>query len=221
MWVCPKCLKQVSDGSKICRQCGAILEEVDDKAPIDRDLSGQSDKVSAKEEMQDPQVKSNALIDKSEDDEDHCVTGDDREQVEVLPWTCKKCGEEVPGTFDMCWKCEANMDGLDDHECVMERPDIGKTDQPEVVSDFEIPSDLPGKLRCANDALNCPDCNGSIREIRIIDKGGEAPSHHDLEYTVPDAERSFWLKQYPVTGKITAHMCQECGAVRLFGRLLD
>ena len=22
-------------------------------------------------------------------------------------WTCPECGEEVPGTFDSCWKCGA------------------------------------------------------------------------------------------------------------------
>ena len=30
MWMCPKCLKQISDERKICRECGAILEEVKD-----------------------------------------------------------------------------------------------------------------------------------------------------------------------------------------------
>jgi len=26
-------------------------------------------------------------------------------------WRCTKCGEEVPGTFDSCWQCEALRTG--------------------------------------------------------------------------------------------------------------
>jgi hypothetical protein len=25
-------------------------------------------------------------------------------------WTCAKCGENVPETFDVCWKCEAERE---------------------------------------------------------------------------------------------------------------
>ena len=224
MWVCPKCLKQISDGSKICRECGAILEEVEDEHPTEEDLPEQSDQVSATEEKQGSQVQSDSLIDTPEEEEDLCVTYDDQnqqKQVEVLPWTCKKCGEHVPGTFDVCWKCGETREGLEDPEFVTERPDVGEIVQPEVVSNFEISTEPQGKFRCAIDARNCPDCDGSMREIRIIDKGGESLSHHDLEYAAPDAERGFWMKRYPVAGKITAYMCQDCGAIRLFGHSPD
>ncbi len=26
---------------------------------------------------------------------------------QAADWRCQKCGEEVPGTFDSCWKCGA------------------------------------------------------------------------------------------------------------------
>jgi hypothetical protein len=26
----------------------------------------------------------------------------------ALPWTCPACGEEVDGTFDLCWNCQAS-----------------------------------------------------------------------------------------------------------------
>lgn len=26
------------------------------------------------------------------------------------PWTCSRCGEQVDGTFDICWKCQAPRD---------------------------------------------------------------------------------------------------------------
>ena len=69
----------------------------------------------------------------------------------------------------------------------------------------------------AIDTHKCPDCDGSMREIRIIDKSGQS-GQQDLEYAAVDTERSFWTGAYQVAGKITAYMCQECGAVRLFGR---
>ena len=29
-------------------------------------------------------------------------------------WECKKCGESVEDTFDVCWKCSTSMDGVED-----------------------------------------------------------------------------------------------------------
>jgi predicted amidophosphoribosyltransferase len=29
-----------------------------------------------------------------------------REATESPPWTCPDCGEEVPGNFEVCWKCQ-------------------------------------------------------------------------------------------------------------------
>ena len=68
------------------------------------------------------------------------------------------------------------------------------------------------------DARECPDCEGSMHEIRIIDKASHNLPHYDLEYAAADADRSFWFGQFPIAGKIAAYMCQECGGVRLFGR---
>jgi len=65
----------------------------------------------------------------------------------------------------------------------------------------------------------CPDCRGSLEEIRLVDKttvsGG---GHHDLEYTVPEAKRSFWDQKFPVAGKDDALMCQSCGRITLYGQ---
>ena len=27
--------------------------------------------------------------------------------IESMEWTCTKCGESNPGSFDVCWNCEA------------------------------------------------------------------------------------------------------------------
>ena len=28
--------------------------------------------------------------------------------VQTADWPCPKCGEEVPGTFELCWNCNAS-----------------------------------------------------------------------------------------------------------------
>jgi hypothetical protein len=65
----------------------------------------------------------------------------------------------------------------------------------------------------------CPDCAGVLEEIRLVDKttvsGG---GHFDLEYTVPEAKRSFWDQKFPVAGRVSALMCQSCGRVLLYGQ---
>ena len=67
----------------------------------------------------------------------------------------------------------------------------------------------------------CPDCGGSMKAIKIIDKtveGVGTAAHSDLEYTAPEAKRSFWKGLFPVEGKITAYMCDGCGRILLYGQ---
>ena len=66
------------------------------------------------------------------------------------------------------------------------------------------------------------DCGGELGEIQIVDKTSvDGGSHHKLEYTVPEAKRSFWRQAYPVEGEVAALMCQSCGRITLFGRSAD
>jgi hypothetical protein len=55
-----------------------------------------------------------------------------------------------------------------------------------------------------------------MHPIRLIDKtnGG---AHTDLEYSLLEAKRSFWLARYPVEGKVGAHMCDHCARIVLYG----
>jgi hypothetical protein len=52
--------------------------------------------------------------------------------------------------------------------------------------------------------------------IRLIDKTHHH-MHADLEYTVPEAQRSFWRGQFPVEGRVRAYMCDRCGRLNLYG----
>ena len=69
----------------------------------------------------------------------------------------------------------------------------------------------------ADENKPCPDCDGSMKAIRMIDQ--QLTQHHDMVYTVPDAKRSFWSSKFPVEGKIQATMCDSCGLIKLYGQL--
>ena len=67
----------------------------------------------------------------------------------------------------------------------------------------------------------CPHCEGTMYRIKLIDKTGEGSYHADLEYTLSQAERSFWLGRFPVEGKVAASMCDNCGRILLYGAADD
>jgi hypothetical protein len=52
--------------------------------------------------------------------------------------------------------------------------------------------------------------------IRLIDKS-HGHYHADMEYTVPEAQRGFWMGRYPVEGRVAAYMCDHCGRLLLYG----
>lgn len=70
-----------------------------------------------------------------------------------------------------------------------------------------------------NDKRNCPECSGSMSAIRLIDKG-HAETHKTAEYAAIDAKQG-WLGRYPIEGIVNAVMCQQCGAIRLYGEPKD
>jgi hypothetical protein len=77
---CPKCSLAFTDSARICRSCGAILDEVPDEA-------GVAIEVPAEEISEEY----------GENVEEHNELDPD--------WICPQCGESVPDTFAMCWSC--------------------------------------------------------------------------------------------------------------------
>ena len=68
----------------------------------------------------------------------------------------------------------------------------------------------------ANAQRTCSGCKTEMQEIKLIDKSHYG-THTDFEYTLPDAERSFWTSQYPVQGRTASFMCPSCGRIDLYG----
>ena len=217
MWMCPKCSKQISDGSKICRECGAILEEVEDhdltEGDSQSDLSGQSGQASATEEEQPSPVQAGSSTDMPQEDEDPVETYDEQdqqEQAEALPWTCKKCGEHVPETFTVCWNCGTTIDGLEAPDFVKEDSDGGDTVQPDAGSAVEPRTDVATTARCRK----C-DSSKIIPDVTVIDQGqGSDGKLKVVVYGNPEAlvfrDRHF--------GAVTARICGDCGFIELWVR---
>ena len=112
MRMCLKCSKKVSDDSKICRDCGAILEDIPDdsvpgtggewKPPSQRGSPWTAKPWKSRQEEADEQP---VVEEAAETDEP--ASSD----TEASAWKCPQCGEMVPGTFDVCWKCLTTKDG--------------------------------------------------------------------------------------------------------------
>jgi hypothetical protein len=95
MLICRKCNKRVESAGKICRACGSILEEVSDGQSLDG--AGQ---VGIASVPAPSGTGSTTPVELLEDE------GESSEQELSRPdWKCPKCGETVPGNFDLCWKC--------------------------------------------------------------------------------------------------------------------
>jgi hypothetical protein len=63
------------------------------------------------------------ILELATDDDD----GSGSNVVDVVPWTCGQCGEEVEGTFDVCWSCGASRDGEVDPTFKSHAPRTKKT----------------------------------------------------------------------------------------------
>ncbi len=69
----------------------------------------------------------------------------------------------------------------------------------------------------------CPECDGMMAPIVIIDKTTEYQHLRakELEYRQPDDSRSFWTAKYHTAGPVRAFMCGECGRINLYGSVPD
>ena len=214
MWMCPKCSKQISDGSKICRQCGSILEEAEDNGPTEKDpqsdLSGQLGQVLVTDEKKPSQVDPDSTTDPSERGDNDLQVHEDQyqsEQAKAVLWTCRKCGENVPGNFKVCWKCGTTKEGLEDADFVTELPDGDESVQPEVASNFEGLTESEVVSRCAK-------CGSAriIPGVRLIDQGqGSDGASKVVVFGNPDA-LVFKDRRY---GEVKADICGECGHIEL------
>jgi len=207
MRICPKCSKRVSGDSKICRDCGAILEDIpEDSVPgpvvdpatpfgFPSAVEHQEPVVEAISESQEPTLP----------------------DTEAPPWKCPQCGELVPGTFDICWKCQTTKDGEGlDHSEPMFFPEIVDASRPNVESETakflkSLEVDQP-EVPPSQSA--CPRCGSSkmMYGVTVQDQG--QGSNGDLRVVVCGDPSALIFKDR-LYGELKANICGDCGYVEL------
>lgn len=66
-------------------------------------------------------------------------------------------------------------------------------------------------------AHTCPECQGMMAPISLLDQVSINGRHQRLEYALPGEKPSFWRGRFPVAGTVAAFMCGACGRITLYG----
>jgi hypothetical protein len=71
-----------------------------------------------------------------------------------------------------------------------------------------------------HDRTECPDCQGTLTDIKIIDATSQALdsgiSHVELAFASPLASKSSFTKTLPISGTVKAKLCSGCGRIFLY-----
>jgi ribosomal protein S27AE len=219
MRICRKCSKQARDDSKICRNCGAILEDLQEEAvpgpqpesppPSSSPSSGETQ--AAESGLNGGPSPGEVLLAPQEP-----AAADDRRKP---AWKCPGCGESVPGTFDVCWKCLTTKDG--------EKADQKELEFLQKVADTDEPNQEPAEG--SDDALEteeveeeqivlteCPRCGSAkmMRGVTIYDYDQGRYSHGRLTVVVLGNPGAM-IFQDRLYGEVKADICGRCGHIEL------
>ncbi len=188
MWICRKCHRAVTGTSRICRACGGIVDEMPDAPPV-------TEIVRATEVVEE-------------------MPG--AESVSACPnWKCRKCGEMVPGNFDVCWKCLTTKAGeqAEDAGELLAQVDQNDQEAEVVVEDAEIlePEADDEELAVPTECSRC----GSTRIIpglTIVDQG--EGSDGKLKAVILGSPEALIFKDR-LYAEIKADICGKCGHIEL------
>ena len=211
MRMCLKCSKKVSDDSKICRDCGAILEDIPDDS-----VTGTSSESKPASQLGSPWT---AAPWKSRQEECHEQsvgeqTAEPDKQVqpdtEASAWKCPQCGESVPGTFDVCWKCSTTES---EPVLVQEDPDASEPDEElELIELDAEPLRLQtneGK-RPRSACLRC----GSAKMMLGVSIRNQGEVGTSLQVVICGDPSALIFKDR-LYGELKANICGDCGHVEL------
>jgi hypothetical protein len=196
MRICRKCGKQYGDANRICRDCGAILD----------DMAAEASPVEA---VVVPEERV-AIATQAFPDEPAAAT-----PTPAADWSCPKCGAAVPGDFDVCWSCLTPKEGepaSDFREAVA---------PPDVLAEEADPGDQPPEVRLLEELQEvaqqsgCQRCGSLIlmRSVTVVDKQGDA-GDRELQVVVYGDPGAMLFKDR-LYGKLKADICGACGHVEL------
>jgi len=207
MRICPKCSKRVTGDSRICRDCGAILEDMPDE--------------SAPETGVEPAARSGRRLTAEHQEPVIQAVSESEEpaspDTEAPPWKCPQCDELVPGTFDICWKCRTTRDGegIEQSEPVF---------FPEVLdaSRANVESETAKFLKALEDdqrevptsKSTCPRCGSSKMMFGVTVQDQGEGSNRNLRVVVCGDPSALIFKDR-LYGELRANICGDCGHVEL------
>lgn len=200
MLICRKCNKRVDVAGKICRACGSILEEVPEGQALD--VAGQVATAAppGTGTMPHPELPEEE--------------GESSEQELARPaWKCPKCGETVPGNFDLCWKCLSAEAGEPEPDVPQLPSEIGDDDEEPEPDDSPVEAEvLKDPEEDESTEAGCPRCGSTklIRDVSVGDQGGS--SDETLEIVVFGNPEALLFKNR-LTGEIRADICGSCGHI--------
>lgn len=177
MQFCPKCSKTYNDESKICRQCGAILEKVDPQLRDDKDVvdwltdEQQSHLIERSGiDIRDSSVPGRQPL----SDEERGAQQTVRPATGSSAWKCPKCREIVEPNFDVCWNCGTSRDGTEDPHFVQfkdEHDELAAAPEKE-----ELAPETSSRIVATD--LGCPVCGEMMTsELRLECVIHVCPSH--------------------------------------------
>lgn len=200
---CRNCKQVVGAGHQVCLECGGILDEVPDDLP-QANYMQEADPASDTLRASEPGINTPGV-------------SDDRGDVSAArapagrAWTCKNCGETVPGNFDLCWKCMATRSG----EQLPDVPDaISEVDALDQDAEpIDVGSDLRKDDRNASQ-VRCRGCGSAkiILNVTVVDQGEYSDGR--LKVRVSGNPEALIFKD-SLYGEIKADICGECGLMEL------
>jgi hypothetical protein len=219
MRMCLKCSKKVSDDSKICRDCGAILEDIpDDSVP------GTGSEWMPAPQLGSPWATKPQETGQEEGDEQSVgeVVAESDEpgssDTEASAWKCPQCGESVPGTFDVCWKCSTTKDGEkaeeSEPEFFREEPDTSKPEEePEPTELYAEPLGVEEDEEKTPSLSACSRC-GSAKMMFGVTIRDQGEVDKTLQVVICGDPSALIFKDR-LYGELKANICGDCGHVEL------
>lgn len=199
MRVCARCSKQFADDVSICRDCGSILDEVDLPDPGPADASSDRAVEAPNPDASLDPAPSESLQPTEREHSDEDSRSHESTASTANFWTCPTCGEEVIGTFFVCWNCCTTRGGEVD-------PDF------EAVHD-EFHQEEPKRRLPRTDP--CHKC-GSRRVIPDVTIGDQGQySDGNLKAHVEGRPQAFLFRNVE-RAVLKGNICGECGHVELY-----
>jgi len=219
MRTCPKCSKQASDESKICRDCGSILDDIpDDSVPV-ATVQPEASVESGLPLVAEPQEAELKNGDRQSVGE--VVVGSDEPaplDAETPAWKCPQCDETVPGTFDVCWKCLTTKDGekpKQDSEFLRQIAEASEDNtEDEPTDQYAEALGMGHEEQQQPPRAECPRCGSPkiMHGVTVSDQGEYSDGRLKVVVFGDPSALVFKDRLY---GELRADICGDCGHVEL------